>query len=119
MATSTINAGADVNNTVVMQYNTSTKTKVVIELNGASSIDGILTFYDGTTRNLKLMAVHAYSANGTSLAESACIDIGANTTWSGMSVSGAQMIFTFSSYKSGLLAISHTAGHRPTISYTT
>ena len=119
MAVSTIKVGADVKNTVVMPYDTSANTKVVIELNGTSSLGGILTFYDGTTGNLKLMAVHAYSANGTSLAESKCIDVGANTTWSGMSVSGAQMIFTLGSYRSGLLAISHTAGHRPTISYTT
>lgn len=118
MAVSAIKVGADVKNTVVMPYNTSTNTKLVIELNGVSSIDGILTFYDGTTGNLKLMAIHAYSANGTSLAESKCIDVGANTTWSGMSVNGTQMIFNFSSYRSGLLVISHTAGHRPTISYT-
>ena len=108
-------ANSKIRDSIIRQYRTGEKTKINITANGASSVDGILTRYDGA--NLSVYAFHAYTPNGSSFSEAVGVDVKTGQAWSELSTSGGNLVLAVGQYKAGLLTLSYTSGREPTIAY--
>ncbi len=108
---------AKITDSLIRQYNTgASNTKLVITLNGQSSIDGIFTVF--ASNSISVYAIHAYSANGTSLSSETTVVNQKDGSAVSVSTSGTSISIPFGkAYNSGMICLSHSAGHVPTISY--
>ena len=104
-----------IHDSILWQYRTGEKSKINITANGMFSVDGILTRYDGA--DLTVYSFHAYTPNGSSFSEAVGVDVKTGQAWSELSTNGGNLVLEVGQYKAGMLALSHTSGRQPTITY--